>query len=48
MTRPNIAIDPGAAGGVAWTESDGTVWAAERVEAAGAGERGRGRARGTR
>ena len=41
-------IDPGAAGGVAWTESDGTVWAAEWVEAAGAGERGRGRARGTR
>ena len=28
MTRPIIAIDPGAAGGVAWTESDGTVWAA--------------------
>ena len=27
MTRPTICIDPGAAGGVAWTESDGTVWA---------------------
>ena len=28
MTRPIIAIDPGAAGGVAWTDADGTVWAA--------------------
>ena len=28
MTRPIISIDPGAAGGVAWAESDGTVWAA--------------------